>query len=286
LLPLVKTNQLRIFLMTMHVFCDEGDDDWEVYCAEIMKLYEENADLITQDPFEYDRFLKTYCRKVVWKKEYQNLAANLLQRIESTQQLHYITLSRRPETLPRLQKKLTSLKLDYCRCNYVWFTLPQLETRVRHELSLEPRKQDIVNAINVASLISCFYTSGAYHKTLEWVQHFYTLQEAGLRKPLILGVRFYEALSFYRLNQIDLSENKAINLYKTIIEQGYSDDYHKYFCTAVRKLNQWNLKDPNDRKEIMQLADNFSALRKNKDPQYDNYTVVLLPEETLADLLK
>ena len=286
LLPKAKTVYTRVLLLSIHIFCDAESNISEPYYTEVLELYKQNPGLISRQPFMYDNFLNIYCRQIVSKKEDMALAGSLFQKIETSRSDNSEYLKQHPDRLVRMRKKLSWLKLLYCRANSLWVMVPGLEKQIRLELEQEPGKEDIVNASNLSTLISCLYSSGNYVKALEWTNIFYSMPEANFRKPLMIGVRMLETLSFFRLKEFDVSETKGINLYKTITEQRYTDDYHKHLTTVLRKLNSWNLKVDKDRNEMKQLAGYFAALRKNEDLQYHTYSDVLNPEEILEDLLK
>ena len=285
LLPLVKTPYTRIYLLTMYIFCDDETDFSEEQCAEVLSIYQGDPTLILRDPFMYDRFLQTYCRKIAWEKEYKAVAYDLIQKIEANQKAHSAFFRQYPERLPKMQRKKTMLKLTYCRTHQAWDALSDLEGEIEQDLAMDPGKEYIRKAANLSLFISCLYFSGDYAKTLEWINVFYALPEASFRKPLMIGIRMIEAFTFHRLRQFDLSKNKAMNLYKTIAEQHYADEYHKHISTVLRKLNTWNLKLDSDLAEIKELAANFALLGQHDDKQYLNYFSVLHPEAMLEGLL-
>lgn len=285
LLELVKTPYTRIFLLTMCIFCEDEADISEEDCAEVLSIYQSDPALILRDPIMYDKFLQTYCRKIVWGKEYKMAAYDLLQKIDANQKANSDFFKQYPGRLSQMVRKNILLKLYYCRAHDAWDELCHLEAEIKQGLTLDPGIEDTRKASNVSVFISCLYLSGDYAKTLEWINVFYALPEASFRKPLMIGVRMIEAFAFHRLRQFDLSKNKAMNLYKTIAEQHYTDDYHKHISTVLRKLNNWNLKLDSDLAEIKELAANFVSLRLQNDEQYVNYFCVLYLEAMLEGLL-
>ena len=122
-----------------------------------------------------------------------------------------------------------------------------------------------------------------YAKVLDWSQLYYTLEDAKTLKPLMMCVRLLEALAYFADRQYDMSETRCINLYKTITEQKLADGFHKNLSVVLRKLNQWDKKKPEDRKEIDSIIAAFKKMNKEEEHFSTLYVYYFQMDEILQE---
>ena len=286
LLPLVKTPHTRIHLLAMFIFCDNDGSNSAPYCEEVVALYEQYPALAARDPFMYWTFLFTYCRQLVLNPENRERAADLIRKMEAVPVEHRDFFRGTAKKLLRMNRKLLSVKLNFYNTNRQWNLWKEMEQEVKLDLANAEGEEDTLKAINVCKVVMGFYNTGDYEKALEWVKIFYSQPESNQRKPVMIAVRVYEAFAFFKLKQFDIGVNMATNIYKTISEQQYKDEYHKNLGTVLRKLYKWDLHNPTDRAEMDKLTAGFESLKRNNDLTWQTYRGLLYPEDMLREVLQ
>lgn len=286
LLARVNSPLTRIFITTVLISHMLHVDEGAKLCSEVMEVYENDSSLPGLDPDLYIRFLNEYASYLVYGGRHSDTAWQIIQKLKQSFQTYSEHLNLNFSAFISYQFRLTATLNTYAYNSSSWNLLPELEDRVTQALNNRQALYEVIKAINVMGLTACYFKSGNDEKVLEWVKTYYSLPMANHRRSLMIKVRFYETLAYYRTGCFDLSKTKATNLYKTIAEQEYTDEFHQNLGLLLRKLNDWDLKDKKDRETIRQLAGKFAMLRKNRHPEYSKYTFTLEPEKVLLSLLE
>jgi hypothetical protein len=134
--------------------------------------------------------------------------------------------------------------------------------------------------------ISLLFLSKQYTKCVEQVNMFLT----GKRNKLILMnnfiARFIEVLCYYELSNLAMAEQRATNLYKTMLEYELDADFMKVLSTFLRKLCKWNFKDQKSLTEAEDLKLQFTSLVKAQNHPMLQMEVFVSPLAWLTDKLK
>ncbi|MDB5281828.1 MAG: hypothetical protein JWO06_903 [Bacteroidota bacterium] len=285
LLEVAESPFARIMLLSTIAFGQPHASKSLARYEEIRKLYRANPELVTVNPQLYMALLSNYTLLAAANKEYRRVARQLFIELEKGFSALDFFFKYYPDRVLYLRGRLTSNKLYYSRANNDWSMLEMLEEEVRHYRANKRAAEPTLNAIHSAMLISCFYHQKNYDKTLEWVGNYYALNRVKALKTFMICVRLYEVLGFYQKKQFDMSDNRAVNLYKTLLEQKFTADYYKYMGIMLRKLNHWDLKKADDRNEIKKLISSFEALKEQEDPFHILYRGYFQPEEILKEIL-
>lgn len=142
---------------------------------------------------------------------------------------------------------------------------PELEYMIQNTKFVE--SQHSLIPLMAMRMAATYLTTGNLNKAEYWAEKYFALPTAKLVKLSYQIVRFIEVLIFYGRGDYNLSDTKAVNLYKTIAEAESNDLLYKEWGRFLRKLNKWNLKLANDLAECKGI---IHAIEKMNDEQQGN----------------
>jgi hypothetical protein len=281
LLPQVTAPGIRKSLLDTLANCQPDEESSIEVFERIRKLYGENKSLIDESPYNYFSFLNNYSLKLSGDSKYGLTAAALLAEIDKNISQYKKWFKNQPQNLFYLQQRTLTIKLFYCRTNSDWGKFADMEKEVNANIK---KAETSLLAIQAAILASCHLYLGHNEEAIGWINFFYTLGEAQNPGGLVTSVRFMEVMAYYFDEQYDMSDNKATNLYKTILQSKFTDTYHKSLSTVLCRLSHWRTEKDRDRKEIENLAATFRSL-KYTDSHYRTYRNFFEPEIILDRVL-
>ncbi|MDB5285035.1 MAG: hypothetical protein JWO06_4110 [Bacteroidota bacterium] len=283
-LSVAKSNYAKICLLTGLASAHTDEKCLEMY-QQIDALFKEDPQNIEKHPNHYFIFLTNYLTLTAGKNEFGPIAKRLIHEMEIAIKTLTVFFTNYPGRLPYFKRRLLGNKLTYAKANSEWDEMDALVTEAKQNMTDQGYKKEVTSALVVASLISCLFDQKKYAECLDWISCYYTLPSAKTLKPLMLCVRFFEAIAFYFSGDYNLSGVKANNLVKTILEQDMHDEYHKTLCTLLRRLNHWGIPNTNTRIEISDIKVKFEVLANNNDSYYSMYKGFLEPDRVLASIL-
>ena len=285
----VKTFSARGMLLNSLTACYQtiGHTDGALATYQQMrKDYQQSPSLIDVNSYIYLNYLSNFGLLAAINKEYKELSEQLLKEGEECFTRLTEFFKKNPAKATSFQGTLICNKLSYSKTQRNWDRLNQLEKEVSAYIKETENREPGMAAAQVAMLISCFYYQGNYSRALEWVNIYYTLDDAKKVKVMMVCVRLLEVFIHHSNGQLDISDNKAVNLYKTFLEQEFKDPYYKHLGTLLRRLNRWNNDDKNDRKEMENLITTFDELKSAENRQYNILMIHFEPGDILQKLLE
>ncbi|MDB5281745.1 MAG: hypothetical protein JWO06_820 [Bacteroidota bacterium] len=275
---------LRIALATCYQVLGNYDEAIPIY-SQIREMFNKTPSLIDFNPNGYIGFLNNYLIITLYDLHLKEISLQLMDEIENGFARLKNFFEHTPDRLNYFRQRFNTNKLSYAKTHKEWKIIAGLDLDVKKHLDDPDREQRVVNALQVSTLISCYYEQANYKKAFEWISIYYTLDDAKTLKPLMIAVRFLEVLTYYSTRQFDISDNKAGNLYKTLVEQKFTDAYYKALGVMLRKLNHWDSKAKGDKKEISVLIAAFTKLKESEDGPYIIYVEYFEPIEILEKIL-
>lgn len=222
------------------------------YHEAINKAYNDNPD--KRSPWNmYFSMMTNYMVCATNSKNYE-LAMELIDKIRATMQEADDYFELNSNHVARLETHFVVTRIKSFSANKDHKALIALKPEVEQCISIKNLQPGHVNVL-LLNYIAALHKAGENDMCIDFINTIYAHDEAKLIKVNYLLIRLIEVLAFFDQQLYDLAGQKALNLYKTLLENEAEQEVAKVLGQFLRKLPRWNFKEAKTRNEAKEIID-------------------------------
>ena len=117
--------------------------------------------------------------------------------------------------------------------------------------------------LTILRFVSAYYYSNQLQKAKKLLNHYFSLDVMKQVKLIYYIFRIFEIIILFDLKQLDLSEQKATNFYKILLDAELDNEVFKHIRTFLLRLNKWDFANKNTAIECQNWIQELNRIKES-----------------------